>query len=124
MNIGDVYTDKAGKNYKCITAGSIQDMPFNPTNMVNNKIVWGQAELYCIGGGEGDSVILWEGSEEPALNTYADINIRFPITNFSYILVYTKLKNKTASGYGRSCIFIYDAEDYGLDKLDSLILTN
>lgn len=49
-NTGDTYTDRTGKKYKVITAGSTQDMPFNPTNIVNNKIVWGQAELYRIGG--------------------------------------------------------------------------
>lgn len=53
---GDTFIDYGGNKYTVVTGGNIPSTPFDSSNIVNDKIVWGDLELELVTGGGGGKV--------------------------------------------------------------------
>ena len=71
-SVGDTFIDYSGNKYTVVTGGNTPSTPFNSSNIVNDKIVWGDLELEPLeqGGGQVGPVdsTAWEENTQYKVN--------------------------------------------------------
>lgn len=59
---GDTFIDYSGNKYTVVTGGNTPSTPFDSSNIVNNKIVWGSLEFEPVAEDGGQGLVDWQAN--------------------------------------------------------------
>lgn len=82
----------------------------------------GTSRVVSYRGGEGDSVILWEGEQEVLHDNSSNIPLPFPVGCFSRLEVLVKIKRSSDANYSRAFLINFNTDSYAETRGDVFIL--